>query len=288
MSRRSTPFTNTSSGCPTRCRMASSNSSRRSFPRSRRRSGRSSTRAARTTGVPPPFFALIPQSPRKTLFSSNPEPNRIPYVAMHTSWRLALAACLFAAAAGSGCASAPSSHLHQTLPGLGQLPYSDADVEFMSGMIPHHAQAVVMAGWAPSHGARHDVAVLCERIVVGQRDEIEMMRTWLAARGLAVPDATATRHKMTMDGTTHEMLMPGMLTDEEMAQLDRARGPEFDRLFLTGMIKHHQGAIDMVDTLFKSYGAAQDETIYKFASDVYADQSTEIDRMYQMLEHSQP
>jgi uncharacterized protein (DUF305 family) len=88
---------------------------------------------------------------------------------------------------------------------------------------------------------------------------------------------------MTMNGTTHEMLMPGMLTDEEMAQLDRARGPEFDRLFLTGMIKHHQGAIDMVDTLFKSYGAAQDETIYKFASDVYADQSIEIDRMHEML-----
>ena len=79
------------------------------------------------------------------------------------------------------------------------------------------------------------------------------------------------------------MLMPGMLTDEEMAALDRARGPEFDRLFLLGMIKHHQGAIDMVNTLFKSYGAAQDEMIFKFANDVYADQSTEIDRMRQML-----
>jgi uncharacterized protein (DUF305 family) len=124
---------------------------------------------------------------------------------------------------------------------------------------------------------------LCERIVVGQRDEIAMMQTWLADRGLEVPDATSTRHKMRMDGMTHEMLMPGMLTDEEMAQLDRARGPEFDRLFLTGMIKHHQGAIDMVDKLFKSYGAAQDETVYKFASDVYADQSIEIDRMHEML-----
>jgi uncharacterized protein (DUF305 family) len=79
------------------------------------------------------------------------------------------------------------------------------------------------------------------------------------------------------------MLMPGMLTDEEMAALDRARGPEFDRLFLLGMIKHHQGAIDMVDTLFKAYGAAQDEMIFKFANDVFADQSTEIDRMKQML-----
>ena len=201
---------------------------------------------------------------------------------MGTLSRLAVAILLAAAAFGSGCARA-SSGLHATPPGLGRLPFSDADVEFMSGMIPHHAQAVVMAGWAPSHGARSDVAVLCERIVVGQRDEIAMMQTWLRDRGLEVPDAASTRHKMTMNGMTHEMLMPGMLTDEEMAELDRARGPEFDRLFLTGMIKHHQGAIDMVDTLFKAYGAAQDETVYKFASDVYADQSIEIDRMHEML-----
>ena len=92
---------------------------------------------------------------------------------------------------------------------------------------------------------------------------------------------------MTMNGVTHEMLMPGMLTDAEMAELDRARGPEFDRLFLLGMIKHHQGAIDMVDVLFKAYGAAQDETIYKFASDVYADQSTEIRVMNEMLGNHQ-
>jgi len=201
---------------------------------------------------------------------------------MGTLSRLAVAILLAAAAFGSGCARA-SSGLHATPPGLGRLPFSDADVEFMSGMIPHHAQAVVMGGWAPSHGARSDVAVLCERIVVGQRDEIAMMQTWLRDRGLEVPDAASTRHKMTMNGMTHEMLMPGMLTDEEMAELDRARGPEFDRLFLTGMIKHHQGAIDMVDTLFKAYGAAQDEMIYKFASDVYADQSIEIDRMHEML-----
>jgi uncharacterized protein (DUF305 family) len=183
----------------------------------------------------------------------------------------------------AGCASVPSSGLHATPPGLGQLPYSDADVDFMSGMIPHHAQAVIMAGWAPSHGARKDVAILCERIVVGQRDEIATMQTWLRDRSLPVPDATSTRMKMKMNGVEHDMLMPGMLTDEEMAALDRARGPEFDRLFLEGMIKHHQGAIDMVDVLFKAYGAAQDEVVFKFASDVYADQSIEIDRMNKML-----
>ena len=184
---------------------------------------------------------------------------------------------------GAGCTSTPKANLHPTPPGLGRLPYSDADVEFMSGMIPHHAQAVIMAGWAPTHGARSDVAILCERIVVAQRDEIAMMQEWLADRGQEVPDATSTRHRMRMDGTIHEMLMPGMLSDEEMAALDKARGSEFDRLFLEGMIKHHQGAIDMVDVLFKSYGAAQDETVFKFASDVYADQGIEIERMREML-----
>ena len=195
---------------------------------------------------------------------------------------------LLAAAFTAGCASGPSTVLHATPPGLGRLPYTDADVDFMAGMIPHHAQAVIMAGWAPSHGARQDVAILCERIVVAQRDEIAMMQQWLQDRGQTVPEATSTRHRMKMNGVEHDMLMPGMMSDEEMAALDRARGAEFDRLFLMGMIKHHQGAIDMVDVLLKAYGAAQDETIYKFASDVYADQSIEIDRMHQMLESSQP
>ena len=163
-------------------------------------------------------------------------------------------------------------------------PWSDADIQFMSGMIPHHAQAVIMAGWAPTHGARSDVAILCERMVVGQTDEIRMMQQWLADRGAPVPDAKGTRMRMKMNGTEHEMLMPGMLTDEEMAALDKARGPDFDRLFLLGMIKHHQGAIDMVDELMKAYGAAQDDSIYKFASDVYADQSIEIGVMKRMLE----
>ena len=153
----------------------------------------------------------------------------------------------------------------------------------MQGMIPHHAQAVVMAGWAGSHGARADVRVLCERIVVGQRDEIEFMRNWLRDRGQVVPPANATHHKMKMNGMEHDMLMPGMLSPEEMAALDKSRGTDWDRLFLIGMIKHHEGAIKMVDDLFASYGALQDDDVYKFASDVYADQSTEIERMQKML-----
>lgn len=197
-------------------------------------------------------------------------------------------ACLVlgpAFAAGAG-AQAPHPHpptIHQTPPGLGQFPYSDADVDFMSGMIPHHAQALIMAAWAPTHGARQDVAILCERILVGQRDEIATMQQWLRDRGRPVPDGTSTRHRMKMNGVEHDMLMPGMMSDEQMAALDKARGPEFDRLFLEGMIRHHQGALDMVDQLFKSYGAAQDELVYRFASDVYADQSTEIARMQKML-----
>ena len=202
---------------------------------------------------------------------------------MRTVSRPVMAVFLFVTALGAGCGSALSSSLHATPTGLERIPYNDADIDFMSGMIPHHAQAVIMATWAPSHGARKDIAILCERIVVAQRDEIVLMQNWLRDRVQTVPDATSTRHRMTVNGIEHDMLMPGMLTDEEMSALDRARGPEFDRLFLIGMIKHHQGAIEMVDMLFKSYGAAQDETVFKFASDVYADQSIEIDRMNDML-----
>jgi uncharacterized protein (DUF305 family) len=177
----------------------------------------------------------------------------------------------------------PTAPEPKARPDLVRQPYSAADVDFMSGMIPHHAQAVVIAGWAKSHGARPDLAVLCERIVVGQRDEIEVMRNWLRDRGQPVPDANATHHRMVMNGVAHEMLMPGMLSAEELAALDKARGPEWDRLFLKAMIKHHEGAITMVDTLFESHGALQDDDMYKFASEIYADQSIEIERMQKML-----
>lgn len=163
----------------------------------------------------------------------------------------------------------------------GRPPYTAADAHFMSGMIGHHAQAVLMAGWAPTHGASQAVRALCERIVVGQRDEIVIMQRWLRERHETVPDADASYHMMA--GMDHPMLMPGMLTAEQLAQLDRARGPEFDRLFLTFMIQHHQGAITMVEQLFGAQGAAQDDTVFKFASDVNADQATEIDRMNTML-----
>ena len=122
--------------------------------------------------------------------------------------------------------------------------YSAADVQFVAGMIVHHAQAVLIAGWAPTHGASPALRALCERIVVGQRDEIAIMQRWLEERHQAVPDSDPRRQ--TMPGMDHPMLMPGMLTSAQLAQLDAARGPEFDRLFLTFMIQHHRGALTMV------------------------------------------
>ncbi len=150
-------------------------------------------------------------------------------------------------------------------------------------MIPHHAQAVVMAGWAASHGARDDVRILCERIVVGQRDEIGLMQSWLRQHGEDVPAANSMRMKHKMNGMEMDMLMPGMLTDEQMAALDKARGSDFDRLFLKGMIAHHEGAVGMVNELLASHDPANDDLVYKMASDVYADQTTEIERMTKML-----
>jgi len=190
----------------------------------------------------------------------------------------------FGIAGGGPMAAAQQTGNPAPRPDLVRQPYSNADVDFMAGMIPHHAQAVLIAGWAASHGARSDVRVLCERLVVGQRDEIETMRTWLRDRGQPVPDANATHHRMKMNGVEHDMLMPGMLTPEELARLDTARGPEWDRLFLEAMIRHHQGALKMVDELFGAYGALQDEDVFKFVSDLYADQTIEIERMQKMLD----
>ena len=170
----------------------------------------------------------------------------------------------------------------------GRPPYTPADVHFMQGMIGHHSQAVVMAGWAPSHGARADVLRLCDRINVSQRDEIVTMQRWLRERHEMVPDADFQYPPKSMAGMPgmEGMLMPGMLTPEQMAQLDHARGPDFDRLFLTFMMQHHLGALTMVGQLFDSQGAAQDDRIFKFASDVGSDQTAEIGRMRNMLAQS--
>ena len=194
----------------------------------------------------------------------------------------ALALIAVAAPRQRAVAQAPMSGVEQARRDSLRRPYTKADIEFMSGMISHHAQAVLMAGWAPTHEAGAAVRALCERIVVAQRDEIALMQRWLREHHLPVPEPDPRGH--IMPGMDHPMLMPGMLTPEQMAELDRVRGTEFDRLFLKYMIMHHQGAITMVEKLFGAYGAAQDNLVFKFATDVNADQTTEIDRMSTMLD----
>lgn len=164
-----------------------------------------------------------------------------------------------------------------------RMRFTEADVEFMNGMIAHHAQAIVMSRLAPTNGASPSIQTLAARIINAQQDEIALMQTWLRDRGQPVPEAKPGPMKMKHGGMDHEMLMPGMLTDAQLAELNQARGTDFDRLFLTYMIMHHKGAVAMVNTLLAQDGAGQDESVFKLAADVSADQTTEIARMERML-----
>ncbi len=183
-------------------------------------------------------------------------------------------------------------------------PYTQADIDFMSGMIHHHAQAIVISKWAESQGASAAVQRLTARIINAQTDEISLMRTWLGDRNAPAPTVDSLGN-VTMPGQAsamaampampampgmdhsahsgHAMEMPGMLSAAQMDSLRAARGPTFDQRFLTYMIQHHRGAVTMVQTLFSHHGAGQNETIFKFAADVEVDQTTEIRRMLQML-----
>ncbi|MCL7985043.1 MAG: DUF305 domain-containing protein [marine benthic group bacterium] len=197
-----------------------------------------------------------------------------------------------------------------------RMRFSQADVDFVTGMIGHHAQALVMSELAPTHGASPQVQVLAARIINAQKDEIALMQQWLRDRGQPVPEVKIdgldlkiemtgpvkpdprpeadphgdhdmeAGHDMAMDHAAHadHSMMPGMLTQAQLEELDAAYGPEFDRLFLRGMIYHHGGAVTMVHELFGADGAGQDEAVFKLASDVQVDQITEIERMKQMLE----
>jgi len=160
---------------------------------------------------------------------------------------------------------------------LSKVQATDADVKFMQGMIGHHQQAVEMVALIPTHTTRPEMQLLGKRIDLSQQDEMKMMRRWLEVRGKEIP----SEHAMHMHGAT---LMPGMLTQEEMDRLTAAKGAEFDQLFLEGMMKHHGGAITMVNELFATPGAGQEVEIFSFASDVDADQRMEIDRMGAMLQ----
>jgi uncharacterized protein (DUF305 family) len=167
-------------------------------------------------------------------------------------------------------------------------PPSPADVEFMQGMIQHHAQAVEMTAMIPSHTENKNLHVLGARISSSQSDEIKFMKRWLAARGQSVPDTSNQMKDMSMPGMdmSHDMikLMPGMLTPEQMEALRKAKGSEFDHLFLVGMIQHHNGALTMVKDLFNTAGAGQDAELFNFATDADNTQRAEIRIMQEMLE----
>jgi uncharacterized protein (DUF305 family) len=212
----------------------------------------------------------------------------------------AAAAMLLSLAAAAGCKTtgagmhppivqpgAPGQST-QTVPAnqaadLSKVQATDADVTFMQGMIHHHAQALDMVALLEKNTSSDDMRKLGERIRISQRDEIGMMQRWLRARGQEAPDPHAM-HMPGMIGMDHEMvMMPGMLTKEEMEHLATLKGVEFDRAFLAGMIKHHGGALTMVHDLFATPGAGQESIIFAFASDVEADQQMEIDRMRGML-----
>jgi uncharacterized protein (DUF305 family) len=162
-------------------------------------------------------------------------------------------------------------------------PVSHADVEFMQGMIMHHQQAVEMTAWIPTHTENAELRTLGARISRSQSDEIKFMRRWLATRGEATSMAMPGMPDMDMSGKPMA-LMPGMLTPEQMEALRKAKGAEFDRLFLQGMIQHHGGALTMVKDLYNTAGAGQDAELFNFTSDVDNGQRAEIRIMQSMLD----
>jgi uncharacterized protein (DUF305 family) len=166
-------------------------------------------------------------------------------------------------------------------------PRSSADVRFMQGMIMHHAQAVEMTALIESHTQDKDLRSLGARISSSQADEINFMKRWLAVRSEPI---SQPRREVPMDTSmdmsshsSHSMLMPGMLTSNQMEALKNAKGEQFNHLFLTGMIQHHNGALLMVKELFDTAGAGQDSELFNFATDVDSGQRAEIRIMQTML-----
>ena len=181
-----------------------------------------------------------------------------------------------------GAPGKPSKTLPPTTKGT-LPPRSQADVEFMQGMIMHHAQAVEMTALILAHTENKDLRSLGAKISSSQSDEIRFMQRWLAARGEATSMAMAGMQDMNTSG--HAMaLMPGMLSPEQMEALRKAHGAEFDHLFLTGMIQHHNGTLIMVKDLFDTAGAGQDADLFNFATDADNTQRAEIKIMENMLQ----
>ena len=174
--------------------------------------------------------------------------------------------------------------LYQARLDSAKMRFTEADVRFMTGMIAHHAQAIVMSRLAPERTRTSSIRTLAARIINSQEDEIERMQRWLRDRGQPVPEIHIEGLTLMVHGAgEHAMHAAGMLTQAQLEQLAAARGEEFDRLFLTYMIQHHKGATTMVRELFATDGAGQDEDVFRLATDVNVDQITEINRMEQML-----
>jgi uncharacterized protein (DUF305 family) len=160
-------------------------------------------------------------------------------------------------------------------------PHSPADTQFMQNMIMHHAQAVEMTALIESHTENKELRSLGARISRSQSDEIQFMKRWLIARD--EPTSAPMHHMPGMDMSKHEMLMPGMLTAKQMGALRKAKGQEFDKQFLRGMIQHHNGALIMVKELFDTAGAGQDAELFNFTTEVDSGQRAEIKIMQTML-----
>ncbi len=175
------------------------------------------------------------------------------------------------------------------------MPPTVADTRFMQGMIMHHGQAVEMTDLVKTHTTDPEVLEIGRRIGVSQTSEMTFMKIWLTDRGLPLEEPGAMGDMKGMDMAGMDMggmdmdmpPMPGMLTRKQMEALRKASGPEFDHLFLTGMIQHHGGALTMVRDLFNQPAAVQDPTLFDFASDVDNTQTAEIDMMYRALKHEQ-
>ena len=166
-----------------------------------------------------------------------------------------------------------------------KMDFTEADVNFMTKMIGHHAQALVMSRLAPQNGASGQVQTLAARIINSQKDEIQTMQQWLHQRNQPTVDLEIDGLRLMINGMlSGRMNMAGMLSQEQLEELSQAEGTEFDRLFLKYMISHHKGAVIMVDTLLKADGAAQEEAAFRLASGINADQKTEIARMQKMLD----
>ena len=211
---------------------------------------------------------------------------------------LRASAVIFSASAMLGCVSLGSSandasvtpgpdyaqleRIYQARADSARMVVSDADANFMTGMVHHHAQALVMSAPATTNTSTVAIKTLTGRIINAQKDEISVMQRWLRERGRPVPEIGS--HASMAMGQEHSMHMPGMLSPQQIDSLTLAHDEEYDRLFLKYMIQHHNGAVTMVHELFAMDGAAQDDFVFKLASDIQVDQITEVARMQKMLD----